>query len=254
MRALEPVTFQKAERRLDPRSPLPLYAQLREILTEEIATLRPGDRLPSEPQIVETFKVSRATVRQAIAELERAGLLERRRGFGTFVVDRRNMSWQVQSEHGWHEDMIRRGHRVSTRILHQGLDRAPGWVVEALRLGGDRTIRIDRVRSIDDAVVLFIRNYLHPELCAAALDADLTDSSLYAWLEQRYGLRVKTGTRTVRATAAHAKEAKILGVRPGAPLLHVEAISLDERRGPFECYEAWHRGDRASLYVVVSES
>jgi len=241
-----------SRRTLNPRAPLPLYAQLRDILSDEIAQLAPGDRLPSEFEIVDRFSVSRATVRQAIAELESAGRVHRKRGFGTFVVHpAASVVWRLQSEQGWYEEMTRAGHKVSTRVLHLGRDAAPAWVVDALEMTTNVAIRLDRVRSIDNDVALFVQSYLHPVLCAAALEVDFTDLSLYTWLRENCELRVMGGTRTVRAVSASRREASLLELPAGAPLLYVEAVSVSDTQGPFECYQAWHRGDLASFRVVV---
>jgi GntR family transcriptional regulator len=241
--------------RLDTHSAVPLYAQARDILESEIRTLDPGSQLASEFALMERFGVSRATVRQAIAALESEGLVERRHGAGTFVGTRRGLSWQVQSERGWFDEMTRRGHTVRTRVLKQAMEPAPAWVNEAF---GDSTgtpvIVIDRVRSVDDKVVTFVRSHLRADICEPVLEADLEDASLYNWLEQQCGIWVTGGTRTVEAVAATKDLGRQLQQPVGSPLLRVRAISSDDKNGVFEVYEAWHRADATAVVVSVTPS
>src|SRR5690242_8366648 len=91
---------------IDPESPLPLYAQLESILAAEIAagTLSPGGRLPNEEQLVERYGVSRTTVRQTIQNLIRRGLIEIRRGKGTFVLHPK-ITQELTELSGFAEDM-----------------------------------------------------------------------------------------------------------------------------------------------------
>jgi GntR family transcriptional regulator len=242
--------------RLDTRSGVPLYLQLREILQEEIVSLAPGEQLRSETEITARFRVSRSTVRQAFAELEQDGLVERRRGAGTFVAHRREMGWQIQSERGWYEDMTRRGHQIVTTLLERSIEVPPRWVCDGLELPpGTPVIQLDRVRSIDGTMATFVRNYLHPDICARVLDDDFDGgSSLYAWLETNCDLWVSGGTRTIRSVSASSRLAKRLEIRRGSPLLLVEAISGDSDAGTFEVYECWHRADLTSITVSVVPS
>jgi GntR family transcriptional regulator len=240
-------------RRVDPRSAIPLYAQLRDILQAEIEALPLGERLPSEPEITRAYGVSRATVRHAISELEHAGMIARRRGAGTFVADRRNHAWQIQSERGWYDEMTRRGYEVRTDTLHRGLEVPPLWVSEALGTGREvPVIRLDRLRSVNGEIATFVCNYLHPRSCAPVLEADLERASLYAWLEEHCGISLAEGTRTIRAAAADEVLAGHFQIPAGSPLLLVDAVSIDASVGPFEVYRCWHRADLTSIVVNVT--
>jgi len=244
--------IEQNHRKIDPSSGIPLYIQLRTILEDEINALAPGERLPSEPEITRRFRVSRATVRQAIADLASEGRIDRRRGAGTFVAHRRTSGWKIQSERGWYDEMTRRGHVVETNVLFIGQTPAPGWVAQALDLPLEAdVIQIDRLRSVDGAMATFVRNYLRSDLCEPVLHADLEHASLYAWLEKHCGLWVSEGTRTIRAVAATKDLAVKLKVPRGSPLLLVEAISHDETAGPFEAYECWHSAAHASIVVSI---
>jgi GntR family transcriptional regulator len=239
---------------IDRASAIPFYFQLKKLLEGEIASgrLAVGERLPSEPAICAHFRVSRTTVRQALAELENEGLIRKDKGRGTFVAAPRSAAWLLQSSHGFYEEAVRAGHRVASRVLRCEVEELPQWATDALELDpGSSGVTIERLRWIDQRIVMYVVNHLPPDLAATALAADLENGSLYAVLEQENELAVAGGRRVVEAGRAENELATLLEVEPGAPLLFVESVSWDRELSPFECYRAWHRADRTKIEVQV---
>ena len=106
-------------------SPIPFYFQLSELLEDEISSGRweSGQRIPSEPDLCDHYGVSRTTVRQALARLEQEGLVARSKGRGTFVLGQRPRSWLIQTTEGFfHEEFLRTGHRVTSKVLRRERD------------------------------------------------------------------------------------------------------------------------------------
>ena len=103
--------------RIDRENQLPLYCQLREILRRQIdaGALKPGDQLPPEPALGQTYGLSRITVRQALADLVDEGYVSRSRGKGTFVAERKLQDRRVN-----------RIASVMETLREQGYDRTPG--------------------------------------------------------------------------------------------------------------------------------
>jgi GntR family transcriptional regulator len=239
---------------IDRASPLPFYFQLRVALMKEIVAGRwaAGDRLPSEPAICEHFGVSRTTVRQALAELEAEGLIRKEKGRGTFIREPRTSSWLLQSSYGFYDEAVAKGHRVRSQVLRRGIEPMPPWAADALGLetGADGAA-LERLRWVDDRLVMYVVNYLHAELADAVVGADLESGSLYRTLESEKGLRVCGGRRVVEAVGANEEVAALLEVERGTPLLYVESVSWDEDMSPFECYLAWHRSDQTKIEVQV---
>src|SRR5512134_2273115 len=106
-----------------PRSPIarnhsavPLYVRVREAIRDRIAAgeWKPGDLIPAESKLLDVFAVSRATIRQALLELVREGLLVRKQGRGTFVATRKIVERLPQLV-SFSEEMRREGLRASTR-------------------------------------------------------------------------------------------------------------------------------------------
>src|ERR1700753_4097106 len=112
-----------------------LYATIEETIAAEIAQgeYRPGDQLPTEDALLERFQVSRITVRRAIQNLVSRGLLEIRRGLGTFVLAPRIEAELVKLT-GFVEDMNAAGRKASAQVIAQKVVSAPAQVAERLRL------------------------------------------------------------------------------------------------------------------------
>ena len=240
--------------RIDRRSPIPFYFQLKRLVADEIRSSRwqPGTRLPSEIDLCERFDVSRTTVRQALGELEREGTLRKEKGRGTFVAEPVSSSWLLQSSHGFHEDATKEGKTVTSRVLRCELEVLPDWAADALTMpAGSHGVTLERVRSVDGQLAMYVVNHLAPELADTVLGAELERGSLYGTLAEREGLAVAGGRRVVEAATAADELARLLCVEPGAPLLFVESVSWDQDQRPFECYRAWHRSDRSKIEVQV---
>ena len=125
-------------------------------------------------------------------------------------------------------------------------------MLDALALTeSSRTIKIGRLRLLDDEIMLFVETYLPHELCSGLGDLDLSSVSLYDLLRERYGLTVATGRRTIEAVAAQAPLTRLLKVEKGAPLLKIESTSYLADGRPLEYYEAWHRGNRSKFEIEV---
>ncbi len=243
--------------RIDRRSPVPFYFQLRQLITHEIASgrWRAGERIPSEQEFCDHFGVSRTTVRQAMSELENGGLLLKEKGRGTFVAERRSNSWFLQSSHGFHDEATRAGRTVTSEILRREVEELPQWAGHALDLSPrSMGVTLERVRYVDGVLVMYVVSHLLEDLADLIMATDLEHGSLYRALQERRGVEVAGGRRVVEATTARDELALTLGIDPGAAVLFVEAVSWNSELRPFECYRAWHRSDRTTIEVqVVSE-
>ena len=252
------MTAQLPTSRIDRTSPVPFYFQLKKTLAEEIVARRwhSGDRLPSEPSICTHFDVSRTTVRQALGELEAEGMIRREKGRGTFVAEPRSTAWLLQSSHGFYEEAVGAGHAVGSRVLRRGLEALPRWACDALDLAeGSMGVTVERLRWVDDRLVMYVITHLPAYLAEVVLAADLETGSLYRTLEEGKGVSVFGGRRVVESVTGQEELARLLEVQPGAPMLFVESVSWDRDLRPFECYRAWHRADRTKIEVqVVNQS
>jgi len=244
------------EMAIDRKSPMPFYFQLAELLEQEIASGRweTGTRLPAEPDLCEHYRLSRTTIRQALARLEQRGLIERRKGQGTFVQRSEPGLWLLQSSEGFFQyEVDRAGRTVTSRILRAEREPLPAWACEALRLRrGAEGATIERLRSLDGAVALYVINHLPDRLADAALAITNPDESLYRRLRERAGVMPHGGRRTLEAIAAEEWAAALLEVVPGAPIAFIDSVAWDAEMRPFDCYRAWLRTDRTRIEIQVS--
>lgn len=232
--------------------PVPKHAQLRAILEELCDTrLHPGDLLPGERVLEETYGVSRITVRRAIGDLVAAGRLRRARGKGTFVapntlVSRLNLA-------SFSSEMEAQNVSASSKILSSARAPAPPEVQKFFG-GGPGTLHthLRRLRlgdgepyAIDDA---WYNGTLVPDL----LENDVY-KSVYTLLEQDYGLGITEADQTVTAVSASESKAQLLDVPAGEALLHIVRYARSGEHNVELCSSVY-RSDRYHLTTRVARA
>lgn len=242
---------------IDRQSLLPFYHQLKQLLLADIAlkSLSPGDRLPSDHELCASYDVSRTVVRQALSELESEGVIERMKGRGTFVAEPRTAEGLAQSLTGLYEDVAARGSHLRSDVLRLEVVPADDQVAADLRLNpGEPIIVVERLRYVDDIPWVLAITQLPERLAPGLVDDDLTDQSLYALLEHKYGVRLVRGRRSIGAAVANTALARSLGISRGAPVLVLRSTSVGEDGRPVETFVAYHRGDRSRFEVELVRS
>ncbi len=230
---------------------LPLYHQLKEQLRRQIeeGIFRPGDRIPTEPELQRTYGVSRITVRMAIRELANDGLLVTSQGRGTFIR-RPPVTQNLNTITSWAETMQGRGLPTRTLRSRLALVKAPSDVASLLEIEvGQPVIEIERVRAVADEPISLMVNFLKPEVVPGILERGLTRESLYEILELDYGVRLGRATETVSACSATKKLAAELNISVGRPLLRIIRVTYNEQDIPFEVVLAYSRADRYQYRV-----
>jgi GntR family transcriptional regulator len=224
------------------------YRAIEQYLRSLVEGASPGAPLPSEAELCERFSVSRMTVRQALAELTNDGLVERRRGQGTFVAHR-----PVHRRPGvflsFTEEMNRRGAQATSRLLTAGLDDARRPEAADLGLAADsQVVRVVRVRLADGVPVALEDAALLPEL-RDVLEEDLGGGSLHGALARRGVVPVRA-MGTITARLARASETELLDLAPQSALLVELRILFDQQDRPFERTETRYVADRYVIDVV----
>lgn len=241
---------------VDRTSPVPYYFQLAELLEQEITAghWESGFRLPSEPELCEQFGLSRTTVRQALARLEKRGLIERLKGQGTFVRRGPPGLWLLQSSEGFFQDEVDRlGRTVTSRILRAERGPLPEWACQALELTPQSEgATLERLRSVDGLVALYVVNHLTATVADAALAVGNPNESLYRRLREQADIKPHGGRRTLEAIAAEPWLAELLDLPSGAPVALIESVSWDSEMRPFDCYRAWLRTDRTRVDIQAA--
>lgn len=228
----------------------PLYLKLRQTLEEAISSgrLGHGAALPAERDLAEYASVSRVTVRKAVDDLVRDGLLMRRQGSGTFVVKPVARVQQPLSQlTSFTEDMTRRGLVTRSEWLERGL--FPPSPEETMMLGltaGTMVARIGRLRIANDLPLAIERASLSAEFLP---DPDAVTSSLYAQLQKKDARPVRAIQR-ISACNLKDPDAGLLAVPVGAAGLSIERISYLASGRVVEFTRSLYRGD---AYDFVAE-
>ncbi len=233
---------------IDRNSFIPFYIQVINYLTEYIESNQfpPGYQLPGESELCRSFDVSRTVIRQALQELEYKGLIFREKGRGTFIAKPKIQESLFQELTGFYQDMVAKGHRPRSDVLKQEKVIASQKVAGYLDLeSGSEVVQIDRLRYVNHEPIVYVTTYLPYELCPALLDVDLTNQSLYEYLENEHGLIIASGKRFLEAVIANQLEAALLKVDIGSPLILLNSVSYLPDGKPIEYYHAVHRGDRS---------
>ncbi|MGJ8526989.1 GntR family transcriptional regulator [Maritalea sp.] len=226
----------------------PLYRQLAFTIREliESGSLRGGEALPSERDMVKATGLSRITVRKAIEELLGDGLISKQHGVGTFVSPQIDQPLSILL--GFTADMQRRGATSSSVLLSKAVGLPDSS--EVLKLGispGEQVLRLSRVR-LSEGEPLAIENATVP-LFAAGPDA--LGESLYDALEES-GHKPVRALQRLNAAVANDEEAALLKISPGDPVLHIERRSFLANGRPIEVTTSAYRGDRYDFIAELS--
>jgi GntR family transcriptional regulator len=235
---------------VDRNGRLPLYHQLYEILHERILlrNLRPGDRLPTEAELVATYGVSRITVRKVLDMLVKEGLIYRQAGRGTFVAHA-TLEQGLSHIISFTEDMQRRGFAVTTQVLFSGLVPATDHVAEKLNVSpGEELARLERLRLADGEPMCIEDSCFVHRYCRGILDHDFSVKSLREVKIKKFGIRWIRARQTIRALNAGPETANRLGIKTNAALLFFERVSYSQDNIPVEFLQAYYRADRYILY------
>ena len=241
---------------IDRRAPTPMYHQLKHRILDDIERLgmKPGDVLPGEHRLCEQFGVSRTVVRQALAQLEHQGAIERVKGKGTFVAHQKTPESLVHTLTGLYEEVAARGGHVHSEVRRQEVATADDDVADALDISpGAQVVAIERLRWIDGEPWSWTTTYLPVEVGSLVLDADLSDQSLYALLAS-HGVRAVRGVRSAEAALADSHQGELLRVGAGQALLVLRSVGYDEADRPLEYFIAYHRGDRSRFEFQLQDA
>jgi GntR family transcriptional regulator len=243
---------------IDPANIIPTYYQLANILRKRIENgdFKAHDAIPSERQLEEQYNLSRPTIRQAIDLLERQGYLYRVHGKGTFVSPPKLQKGILELT-SFSEDMRSRGLKPGHRILEFGMVKATGKVAQQLGLrdGADEVLRIKRLRFGDDTPIGLQDSYLFlPEGQTITREEIEERGSIYAILQEKFGLFPTEADETLEVTLATPEEAGLLEVPEGSPLLLNERTLWSQNRQAIEFVKILYRGDRYKYLVRLTRN
>jgi GntR family transcriptional regulator len=207
--------------------------------------------LPPESELIETYQVSRTTVRQVLDMLVNEGLIYRQRGRGTFVAHPTREQTLVRVV-GFSDDMRQRGFEPHTNVLSAGVVPASEDVAGSLGIEpGEELARLERLRLADGEPMSVEESCLVHRLCPGVLEGDYGVASLRDALDDKWDIRWSRATQVICAVPATSRLAELLSVKPGEALLYIERVSYSQQNVPVELLRIHYRGDRYSLYTEL---
>lgn len=228
-----------------PLSPVPLYSQLKELLRTRIldGTYPPLSRMPSEAELGKAFEVSRITVRQALGDLQKEGLIFKIHGKGTFVAKPKAFQ-NVSTLQGLGESMSQRGYEVINRLRSFKVVPADAQVAARLQVAeGANVVQIKRARLVNRELVSLEITWL-PEAIGKRLEkADLVSRDIFLILENDCALPLGHADLAIDAILADAELAGALEVQEGSPVMRIERLTHTADGAPLDYEHLYYRGD-----------
>jgi GntR family transcriptional regulator len=223
----------------------PIYLQISDLIRNDIESgkLKVGDQIWSERFIVDEFKVSRNTAKEAIEELARHGLVTRMQGYGTFVSDNR-VNYGLQRMTSFTEETQMRGMKPSSRLLALNRVAADAVIAQKLHLvPEDEVYCLERLRLADDRPMALHVSFVPVSRCPNLERFDFSQQSLFSVMEQEYGLKLTWQEASITPVIAHKNEAAILKIKTGLPLLRSDGVAYLEDDTPIEAHQILYRSD-----------
>lgn len=225
------------------------YEQIARYLRELIEDSDPGDRLPSDAELCERFGVSRITARQAVQTVASDGLIERRRGAGTFVRSK-PVERDLGSPLSFSEAMRARGMEASSETLAWGPVDPTEDERQALRLGTkDGVYALERLR-LADGTPMAIERAVMPETLALSLEGDFESGSLHDAFE-RMGRVPERAHAEVTAHRATKRQRELLGLSSSGIVICERRTIFDQDHEPLERTVTSYAPNRFSFRAVL---
>lgn len=241
------------DKSIDKNIPIPLYFQLKEILSGYLEDLEDGNPIPTEKELCEHFDISRPTVRQAINELVTEGHIKRQKGKGSFVSRSKIKQNFLVVLESFNTEMNEKGLIPETRVLSKGIREAGTQAAEIFGISpGEKLVFLSRLRSINKEPLVLVNTWLPADQFAKILESDLEKNSLYGVMEKEFGCVIAGTRRMLEARIAGDFEAKSLNISPGDPIQFIETVGRIADGTPVEFSLAYYRGDRNRFSLEVS--
>ena len=238
----------KKENKLNSDASSPLYVQLMQKIKNSISTgeLKTGSRIQPEQELCSLYGVSRITVRKAITELEKEGILEKKQGKGTFVTVPA-IHRKLHAVNSFHDTCRMNGKKPSTRVLVLKTIVSGKQDVDELGVApGSRVIETVRVHFADRIPVILEENHFSMAY-SYLLESDL-NGSLYNLLSE-CGAEPAQATHVISLKNASKQVAGLLKIEENTPVLYLHEVIYDQKGRPLHTSSQYIRGDIFSFRV-----
>ena len=240
--------------KINKKSKIPLYYQLMDIIIEKIENreFKPNDQLPSERALVETFAVSRATVRQAIRELEIEGYVYTEHGKGTFVSVEKYKQDLLQF-YSFTEEMKKVGKEPSSRVLNFEIVNINKKLARKINLTIDqKAYKVIRLRLADNEPMMLETSYLPYDRFPVLQQQELENKPMYDIFREKYTVTLNKAEETFQATSVRESEANYLQVESDSPGILLERYTYEGAK-IIEYTVSVARGDKFKFHVTLEK-
>jgi GntR family transcriptional regulator len=215
-------------------STIPLYIQIKEAIRAKIidGTYVGHQQLPSENDMITAFGVSRITVRQAVNDLQKEGLLFKVHGKGTFVA-LPNVAQELTHLQGFGEAMHRLGHETFSEVFGLKTVKASSVARAKLQIDADSPVtEIRRVRYLNREPISIDYSWVRHDVGSRLTEKNLREKDLFSLLENELHQRLHSADVEIDATSASNDVATRLNVAPGSPILRIERLTYAQQEKP----------------------
>lgn len=237
-------------------SPVPLYTQIKDILRDRIldGTYQAHQQMPSESELMETYGVSRITVRQALGDLQKEGLIFKIHGKGTYVSKPKAFQ-NVMRLQGFGEAMSRLGYETLSRVI--GVKEVSAGAAIAHKLGvaeNEQIVELRRVRYLNRAPISLDVTYVSKSIGERLAKEDLAHRDVFVILENDYGIALGEAELQIEAILADEYVARQLQMEEGAPVLRIERLTCTADGKPVDFEYLYYRGDAFQYRMRIERS
>lgn len=234
----------------------PLYLQVEASIRNDIREKKylPGEQLPTEEELCKIYGVSKITIRKAFKLLTESGTVERLRGKGTFVTQKKE-SLKLAGVHGFSDSLSTRGHKIRYTVLHSKIIKADEFLANKLQINvTDRVYNIKRLMWEDGAPMGIDNFFASEEKFPTLFEKGSQYTSLYKLLEDDYDVKATSSIMEINGLSATPELSDLLQCIVGDPLFILEKVGKDKNNQPFHYSQSTVRCDRISYVIEVTEN
>lgn len=236
---------------IERKDPSPLWAQILDDLRGRLGSGEFSERFPGDLELVGHYQVSRHTVREAVRHLQAEGLLQRRRGKGSFVTPR-HVEQQLGTLYSLFRSIEARGlvQESVVRFLEERHDDVAAAMLACAQ--GEALVYLERIRLADGEPIALDCSWLPSRLAHPVLDADFHHTALYEELAGRCGIRLTGGWERIRPVVPDRKQRELIGLGAREAAFAIERMAFADGT-PVEWRHSVVRGDRFSFVARWSK-
>jgi len=241
--------------KIDKENPLSLYYQLKQILIKMIENrkLTENDKLPTEKELCEKYNISRATVRQALKELENEDYIYKVQGKGTFVSPKRYQQ-DLLKFYSFTDEMKKLGKTPTSKVLKFDITVPNKKIARTLAISKNQKVyKFTRLRLADDEPMMLETTYIPYNLFKGITKENLEINPLYTILIEEFGVTFSKAEEIFRPTLMEKDEAEKLNYIEGAPAILLERITYNSSDQIIEYTKSVARGDKFKYHVVLEK-